>query len=111
MGDGRIVAARSASAVKVSAGAEGVALVDKTVIPGIINTGGHVSSPADLRTYAAYGVDPVFISLDGEPTSVFGSHCHSVDQTCWTRSLTRMKRTSSRSSSKRGSHQTAYGAQ
>ena len=108
MGDGRIVAARSASAVKVSAGAEGVALVDKTVIPGIINTGGHVSSPADLRTYA---VDPVFISLDGEPTSVFGSHCHSVDQTCWTRSLTRMKRTSSRSSSKRGSHQTACGAQ
>ena len=70
--DGRIVAAGPASAVQIPAGAEHVALDGKTVIPGIINAHGHVNSPADLRTYAAYGVTTVF-SLGGEPASVFAS--------------------------------------
>ena len=70
--DGRIVAAGPASAVQTPAGAERVALEGKTVIPGIINAHGHVTSPQDLRTYAAYGVTTVF-SLGDEPASVFAS--------------------------------------
>jgi len=70
--DGRIVAAGPASAVQIPAGAARVALDGKTVIPGIINAHGHVNSPADLRTYAAYGVTTVF-SLGGEPASVFAA--------------------------------------
>ena len=70
--DGRIVAAGPASAVQVPAGAQRVALDGKTVIPGIINAHGHVNTPADLRTYAAYGVTTVF-SLGGEPASVFAA--------------------------------------
>lgn len=70
--DGRIVAAGPASAVQLPAGAERVALDGKTVIPGIINAHGHVTSPADLRTYAAYGVTTVF-SLGDEPASVFAA--------------------------------------
>ena len=70
--DGRIVAAGPASSVAVPAGAERVSLTGKTVIPGIINAHGHVNSPADLRTYAAYGVTTVF-SLGGEPASVFAA--------------------------------------
>ena len=70
--DGRVVAAGPASSVKIPAGAERVAIDGKTVIPGIINAHGHVNSPADLRTYAAYGVTTVF-SLGGEPESVFAA--------------------------------------
>jgi len=70
--DGRIVAAGPASAVQIPAGAARVPLDGKTVIPGIINAHGHVNSPADLRTYAAYGVTTVF-SLGGEPASVFAA--------------------------------------
>jgi imidazolonepropionase-like amidohydrolase len=70
--DGRVVAAGPASAVKLPAGAQRVALDGKTIIPGIINAHGHVNSPADLRTYAAYGVTTVF-SLGGEPASVFAA--------------------------------------
>jgi len=69
---GRIVAAGPASAVQIPAGAERVALDGKTVIPGLINAHGHVNSPGDLRTYAAYGVTTVF-SLGGEPASVFAA--------------------------------------
>src|SRR5262245_34365692 len=58
--DGRIVAAGAASRVTVPAGAERVALGGKTVIPGLINAHGHVNAPADLATYAAYGVTTVF---------------------------------------------------
>ena len=68
--DGRIVAAGPASAVQVPTGAQRVVLDGKTIIPGIVNAHGHVNSPADLRTYAAYGVTTVF-SLGGEPASVF----------------------------------------
>jgi imidazolonepropionase-like amidohydrolase len=43
----------------------------KTVIPGLINSHGHVNDPArDLRTYAAYGVTTVF-SLGGEEAAHF----------------------------------------
>jgi len=70
--DGRIVAAGPANTVQVPAGAERIALDGKTVIPGIINAHGHVTSPADLRTYAAYGVTTVF-SLGDEPASVFAA--------------------------------------
>jgi imidazolonepropionase-like amidohydrolase len=58
--------------VTIPAGAERVALDGKTVIPGLINAHGHVNEPADLRTYAAYGVTTVF-SLGGEPPSVFAA--------------------------------------
>ena len=70
--DGRIVAAGPASSVQIPSGAERVALDGKTVIPGIINAHGHVGSPADLRTYAAYGITTVF-SLGDEPASVFAA--------------------------------------
>jgi imidazolonepropionase-like amidohydrolase len=70
--DGRIVAAGPSSAVKVPDGAQRISLAGKTVIPGIINAHGHVNSPKDLETYAAYGVTTVF-SLGGEPQSVFAA--------------------------------------
>ena len=70
--DGRIVAAGPASSTTIPAGAQRVALTGKTVIPGIINAHGHVNSPHDLETYAAYGVTTVF-SLGGEPESVFAA--------------------------------------
>src|SRR5215204_1737534 len=70
--DGRIVAAGAASSVTMPSGATRVALNGKTVIPGIINAHGHVNVPADLATYAAYGVTTVF-SLGGEPASVFAA--------------------------------------
>jgi imidazolonepropionase-like amidohydrolase len=45
---------------------ERISLNGKTVIPGLINSHGHVSDPArDLRVYSAYGVTTVF-SLGGE---------------------------------------------
>ena len=70
--DGRVVAAGAATAVTVPPGAERVSLAGKTVIPGIINAHGHVTAPADLRTYAAYGITTVY-SLGGEPASVFAA--------------------------------------
>ena len=70
--DGRVVAAGAATAVTVPPGAERVSLAGKTIIPGIINAHGHVNTPADLRTYAAYGVTTVY-SLGGEPASVFAA--------------------------------------
>lgn len=70
--DGRIVAAGPASSVSVPAGAQRIALDGKAVIPGLINAHGHVNTPNDLRTYAAYGVTTVF-SLGGEPASVFAA--------------------------------------
>jgi imidazolonepropionase-like amidohydrolase len=70
--DGKVVAAGPASAVSVPAGAERVSLAGKTVIPGLINAHGHVNTPADLRTYAAYGITTVY-SLGGEPASVFAA--------------------------------------
>jgi imidazolonepropionase-like amidohydrolase len=70
--DGKIVAAGPANSVSVPAGAERVSLAGKTVIPGLINAHGHVNTPADLRTYAAYGITTVY-SLGGEPASVFAA--------------------------------------
>jgi len=70
--NGRVVAAGPAASVAVPAGATRVSLSGKTVIPGIINAHGHVNGPADLATYAAYGVTTVF-SLGGEPASVFAA--------------------------------------
>jgi imidazolonepropionase-like amidohydrolase len=70
--DGRIVAAGAASSVTIPAGAERVSLAGKTAIPGIINAHGHVNTPADLGTYAAYGITTVY-SLGGEPASVFAA--------------------------------------
>ena len=68
--NGRVVAAGAASAVPIPAGAERISLTGKFVIPGLVNAHGHVNAPADLRTYAAYGVTSVF-SLGGEAASVF----------------------------------------
>ncbi|MEQ1690607.1 MAG: hypothetical protein ABMA00_04940, partial [Gemmatimonas sp.] len=70
--DGRVVAAGPSSRVSIPAGARRTALDGKVVIPGLINAHGHVNTPADLSTYAAYGVTTV-VSLGGEPASVFAS--------------------------------------
>src|SRR5262245_32423410 len=72
--DGRVVAAGPAASVTVPGSAQRVSLAGKTVIPGLINTHGHVGNTVglqqgqysaenvarDLRTYAAYGVTTVF---------------------------------------------------
>ena len=70
--DGRVIGAGIMNAVTDLPGAERVDLTGKTVIPGLINAHGHVNAPADLATYAAYGVTTVF-SLGGEPESVFAA--------------------------------------
>jgi len=70
--DGKILAAGAAASVRVPVGAEQIALAGKFVMPGLINTHGHVSDPADLATYAAYGITTVF-SLGGEPAAVFAA--------------------------------------
>jgi imidazolonepropionase-like amidohydrolase len=67
-----VVATGAASAVAIPRGAQRVDLSGKTVIPGLVNAHGHVNGPADLETYAAYGVTTVF-SLGGEPESVFAA--------------------------------------
>jgi imidazolonepropionase-like amidohydrolase len=64
--DGRIVGAGPAAEISIPADAERVALGGKTIIPGLINTHGHVNDVArDLSVYAAYGVTTVQ-SLGGE---------------------------------------------
>ena len=70
--EGRVVAAGPAASTQIPAGAERVALDGKFVIPGLINAHGHVNTPDDLRTYAAYGVTTVF-SLGGESPEVFAA--------------------------------------
>jgi imidazolonepropionase-like amidohydrolase len=80
--DGRIVSVGPAARANVPAGAERVSLTGKTVIPGLINTHGHVGNTVglqqgqysaanvqrDLKTYAAYGVTTVFsLGDDQEP--------------------------------------------
>lgn len=68
--DGRVVAVGPGAAVSVPAGADVVRLDGKFLIPGLINTHGHVNAPANLDNYAAYGITTV-MSLGGEPASVF----------------------------------------
>lgn len=68
----RVLAAGPSSSVPIPAGALRTSLGGKFVIPGLINTHGHVNAPADLLTYAAYGITTVF-SLGGEPASVFAA--------------------------------------
>lgn len=70
--DGRVVAVGRADRVTIPDGAERVRLDGKVVIPGLINAHGHVNTPADLDTYAAYGITTVY-SLGGEPASVFAA--------------------------------------
>ena len=70
--DGRVTAAGAAADVRIPAGAARTALDGKVVIPGLVNAHGHVNTPADLETYAAYGVTTVY-SLGGEPPEVFAA--------------------------------------
>jgi imidazolonepropionase-like amidohydrolase len=70
--DGRIVSVGPASSVMIPSSVERVNLAGKTVMPGIVNAHGHINAPADLRTYAAYGVTTVY-SLGGEPADVFAA--------------------------------------
>ncbi|MEO7962862.1 MAG: amidohydrolase family protein [Gemmatimonadaceae bacterium] len=70
--DGRVVAAGSAAQVSIPAGAVRVPLDGKVIIPGLVNSHGHVTAPGDLSTYAEYGVTTIF-SLGGEPESVFAA--------------------------------------
>jgi imidazolonepropionase-like amidohydrolase len=70
--DGRIVAAGPTSRTNIPRGAQRISLGGKIVIPGLINSHGHVNSPDDLRTYAAYGVTTV-VSLGGENDAVFAA--------------------------------------
>lgn len=70
--DGRVVATGPASTVTIPAGAERIDLGGRFVIPGLVNAHGHINAPADLRTYAAYGVTTVF-SLGGDSPAVFAA--------------------------------------
>lgn len=68
--DGRVVAVGRPADVTVPAGAARVDLRGKFIMPGLVNAHGHVTAPATLGTYAAYGVTSVY-SLGDEPASVF----------------------------------------
>ena len=68
--DGRVVAAGPSTRTTIPAGAQRIPLRGKIVMPGLINSHGHINTPDDLRTYAAYGVTTV-VSLGGENEAVF----------------------------------------
>ena len=84
--DGRIVAAGAADRVTIPADARRVDLRGKTVIPGLINTHGHVGATTglqgnqysaenvtrDLKLYAAYGMTTV-ASLGGDEAPSFAA--------------------------------------
>jgi imidazolonepropionase-like amidohydrolase len=70
--DGRVVRIGASDRVTIPAEAQRISLDGKTVIPGLINAHGHVNEPADLHTYAAYGITTVF-SLGGESPAVFAA--------------------------------------
>jgi imidazolonepropionase-like amidohydrolase len=66
--DGRIEQIGPAGKIKIPAGAEKIDVTGKTIIPGLINSHGHVSEEnpqRQLELYARYGVTTVF-SLGGE---------------------------------------------
>ncbi len=81
---GKIVAVGPAAGVTVPAGAQRVALVGKTVIPGLVNAHGHVGNTVgmeqgkysaenvakDLKTYAAYGVTTVYSLGDDQAAGI-----------------------------------------
>ena len=69
---GRVLAAGPSASTPIPSGAQQTSLAGKFVIPGLINSHGHVNAPSDLQTYAAYGITTVF-SLGGEPASVFAA--------------------------------------
>ena len=82
--NGRVVAAGPAASVTVPADAQRVSLAGKTVIPGLVNTHGHVGNTVglqqgqysaenvarDLHTYAAYGVTTVFSLGDDQAAGI-----------------------------------------
>jgi len=71
--NGKVVAAGPATSVTAPQDAERTAMAPGTfVMPGLVNAHGHVNTPADLKTYAAYGVTTVY-SLGGEPPDVFAA--------------------------------------
>lgn len=84
--DGRLVSVGPAARVTIPAGAARTPLAGKTVIPGLINTHGHVGDTEgldadrysaanvmrDLRLYAKYGVTSV-ISLGGDKAPAFAA--------------------------------------
>ena len=84
--DGKVVAVGPAAQVAVPAGAERVSLAGKTVMPGLVNSHGHVGNTVgleqghysadnvqhDLRTYAAYGITTVF-SLGDDQAAGFAA--------------------------------------
>src|SRR5262245_17023256 len=78
--DGRITAIGPSPRVTIPTGAEEISLNGKFVIPGLFNAHGHVNAPADLRTYAAYGVTTVY-SLGGEPPEVFAARAAQTQPT------------------------------
>ena len=69
---GRITAVGASGQVTIPKGAETIALKGKFIMPGLINSHGHVNTPDDLRTYAVWGVTTV-ISLGGENEQVFAA--------------------------------------
>jgi imidazolonepropionase-like amidohydrolase len=75
---GRVVAAGPAAQVTIPLEAERIALNGKFIIPGFINSHGHVNTPDDLKTYAVHGVTTV-ISLGGENEAVFAARAAQND--------------------------------
>jgi len=70
--NGRITAVGTNGQVTIPKGAETIALNGKFIMPGLINSHGHVNTPDDLHTYAVWGVTTV-ISLGGENEQVFAA--------------------------------------
>ncbi len=70
--NGRITAIGPSDRVTIPMNAVQQSLAGRVVMPGLINAHGHVSSLANLGTYAAYGITTVF-SLGDEPTEVFAA--------------------------------------
>ena len=76
--DGRIEQVGPARRVRIPKGAERIDLAGKTIVPGLVNTHGHVGDTQglrdvvlrQLRLYARYGVTTVF-SLGGEREAGF----------------------------------------